>query len=57
MSGGNTYKPRYTLSYLSKSKIWPYKNSRLRRFFTIRGRRIQRGGLFRRYVIVFNTLK
>ncbi len=57
MASGNVYKPRYTIAYLAKNKIWPYKNSRLRRFFSLRGRRLHRGGLFRRYVLVFTTRK
>lgn len=57
MAAGNVYKPRYTIAYLAKNKIWPYKNSRLRRFFSLRGRRLHRGGLFRRYVLVFTTRK
>jgi ribosomal protein S4 len=57
MSSGNVYKPRYTLPYLAKSKVWPTKNSRLRRFISLRGRRLQRGGLFRRYVLVLKTIK
>ncbi len=57
MASGNVYKPRYTIAYLAKNKIWPYKNSRLRRFFSLRGRRLHRGGLFRRYVLVFTTIK
>ena len=51
------YKPRYSIAYLAKSKVWPYKNSRLRRFYSLRGRRLQRGGLFRRYVLVSTTRK
>lgn len=53
----NIYKPRYKIAYQAKSKIWPYKNSRMRRFFNIRGRKLVRGGLFRKYVLVFNRMK
>jgi hypothetical protein len=53
----NVFKPRYTIAHLAKSKVWPYKNSRLRRLVSIRGRRLQRGGLFRRYVLVATTIK
>ena len=53
----NTYKPRYRINYLAKSKVWPYKNSRLRRFFTIRARKLIQGNLFRRFILVFNNLK
>lgn len=53
----NVYKPRYKLAFQAKSKIWPYKNSRLRRFFNIRGRKILRRGFFKRIVMVFNNMK
>lgn len=53
----NIYKPRYKIPFLAKSKVWPYKNSRLRRFFNIRGRKLIRGGLFKRYFMVFNNMK
>lgn len=53
----NIYKPRYKISFLAKSKVWSYKDSRLRRFFNIRGRKLVRRGLFKRYVIVFNNMK
>jgi len=53
----NIYKPRYKIAFLSKSKVWPYKNSRLRRFFNIRGRKLVRRGLFKRYFLVFNNMK
>ena len=53
----NVYKPRYTVAYLANNKIWPYKNSRLRRIVSLRGRRFFRGGLFRRYVLVATTRK
>lgn len=54
---GNIYKPRYKIAFLSKNKIWSYKDSRLRRFFNIRGRKLVRRGLFKRYVISLNTMK
>lgn len=57
MTTGNIYKPRYKIPFLAKSKIWPYKNSRLRRFFNIRGRKLIRGGMFKRYFMVFNNMK
>lgn len=57
MSQGNVYKPRYKVAFQAKSKIWPYKNSRLRRFFNIRGRKLVRRGFFKRYVVVFNNMK
>jgi len=57
MSQGNIYKPRYKIAFQAKSKIWPYKNSRLRRFFNIRGRKLVRRGLFKRYFLVFNNMK
>lgn len=57
MSQGNVYKPRYKVAFQSKSKIWPYKSSRLRRFFNIRGRKLVRRGYFKRYVVVFNNMK
>ena len=53
----NIYKPRYKITFLSKSKVWSYKDSRLRRFFNIRGRKLVRRGLFKRYVLVFNNMK
>ena len=51
------FKPRYHVAYLTKSKIWSYKNAYLRRFFEIRARRRQRVGLFRRNVLVAKTRK
>ena len=53
----NRYKPRYKIAFQSKSKVWPYKDSRLRRFFNIRGRKLVRRGFFKRYVLVFNNMK
>lgn len=53
----NIYKPRYKIAFQAKNKIWPYKNSRLRRFFNIRGRKLIRKGLFKRYFLVFNNMK
>lgn len=57
MAHSNIYKPRYTIAYITKSKVWPYKNSYLRRFYELRARRVQRGGLFRRCVLVATTMK
>lgn len=57
MLQGNVHKPRYTIAYQVKSKVWPYKDSYLRRFCALRARRIQRGGLFRRCVLVATTRK
>lgn len=57
MVNNNVYKPRYKIAFQAKSKIWPYKNSRLRRFFNIRGRKLVRRGLFKRYFLVFNNMK
>ena len=53
----NVYKPRYKVAFQAKSKIWAYKNSHLRHFFSIRGRRMYRGGFFRKNVLVATTLK
>lgn len=57
MSQGNVYKPRYKIAFQAKSKIWPYKSSRLRRFFNIRGKKLVRRGFFKRHVVVFNNMK
>jgi len=57
MARTNVYKPRYKVAFQAKSKIWPYKNSRLRRFFNIRGRKLVRRGFFKRHVLVFNNMK
>lgn len=54
---GNIYKPRYKITYSAKSKVWTYKDSRLRRFFNIRGRKLVRRGQFKRHVLVFNNMK
>ena len=53
----NVYKPRYKIAFQAKSKIWPYKNSRLRRFFGIRSRWINRCGSFRKNILVATTIK
>ena len=53
----NIYKPRYKIAFQAKSKIWPYKNSRLRRFFSIRGRWANRCGTFRKNILVASTIK
>jgi ribosomal protein S4 len=51
-------KPRYKISYRVRSKISFTKNSRLRRFFSIRGRQlIRRRRLFTRIVLVANKIK
>lgn len=57
MAQGNVYKPRYTLAYLAKSKIWPYKDSYLRRFYALRARSVQRRGLFSHCILVATTRK
>jgi ribosomal protein S4 len=57
MAQKNVYKPRYKIAYQAKSKVWPYKNSRLRGFYSIRGRRLLRRGLYRRYFMVMNSMK
>lgn len=54
--GKNVYKPRYKIARISKSIVWLYKNSRLRRFINIRGRKILRRGYFKRYVLVLNNM-
>ncbi len=51
------FKPRFRIAHRAKTTVWPVKNGRLRRFFSIRGRRIQRGGLFRHFVLVITTIK
>jgi len=51
-------KPRYKISYRGRSKIWFTKDSRLRRFFSIRGRQlVRRRRLFTRLVLVSNKIK
>lgn len=57
MSKGNIYKPRYSITNRSRSKIWMYKNGYLRRFYERRGRRVKRGGLFRQLILVANNRK
>ena len=57
MKQGSTYKPRYKLSYVTKSKIRPYKDSYLRRFYSLRARRLRRAGLFRYCVLVATSRK
>ena len=51
------YRPRYKIAFQAKSIVWPYKNSRLRRFFNIRGRKLIRRGFFTRYFLVLNSMK
>ena len=53
----NVYKPRFKVAFQAKSKVWAYKNSHLRHFFSIRGRRLYRDGFFRKNVLVATTLK
>ena len=53
----NIYKPRYKIAFASKSKVWIYKDSRLRSFFSIRGKKLIRRGLFKRYFLVLNNMK
>jgi len=53
----NVFKPRYKIAFLAKTKVWYYKDSRLRRFFNIRGKKLIRRGLFKRYFLVFNNMK
>lgn len=57
MKNKNIYKPRYKIAFQAKQKNWIYKNCRMRRFFNIRGRKIQRRGYFKRIVLVLNTIK
>jgi len=53
----NKYKPRYTLSYLLKTKIWPYKDSYLRNFFRIRARWVKPKGKVQKYIRVAKNIK
>ncbi len=57
MKGLNIYKPRYRIPFQAKTKVFLYKESRLRRFFNIRGWKIVRRGLFKRIVVVLNNMK
>ena len=57
MAQGNHYKPRYKITYKTHSKIWSYKNGYLRRFYSVRGSRIKRRGLFLQCVLVATTIK
>lgn len=57
MSSKNIYKPRYFFVNRARSKITRYKNGYIRHFFERRGRRVKRGGLFRRYILVANNRK
>ncbi len=58
MSKGNFYKPRYHIAYLSKTKVWPYKNSYLRNFYNIRSKRLKRfERLFCRCALVATNMK
>ena len=57
MAKTNIYKPRYFFANRTRSKINIYKDGHLRRFFERRGRRVKRGGLFRRYVLVAKNRK
>lgn len=58
MANINYYKPRNTITYVTKSKVYLAKNAYLRRFFTIRGRRLRREkGLFNRCVLVATSRK
>lgn len=53
----NVYKPRYKVAFQAKSKIWAYKNSHLRHFYSIRNKRLYRDGFFRKNVLVATTMK
>lgn len=57
MALSNVYKPRYFITNRTRSKIGIYKNSYLRRFYERRSRRVKRGGLFRKVVLVANNRK
>ncbi len=57
MKNKNIYKPRYKIPFQAKNKNFIYKNCRMRRFFNIRGRKLQRRGYFKRIVLVFNNMK
>ncbi len=57
MAQGNIYKPRNNISNRTRSKIIIYKNGYLRRFYERRSRRVKRGGLFCRFVLVANNRK
>lgn len=57
MTNINKYKPRYTLPYLVKTKIWPYKDSYLRGFYRIRSRKIKPKGDFKQYSRVAKNIK
>ena len=53
----NVYKPRYKVAFQAKSKVWAYKNSHLRHFYSIRHKRLYRDGFFRKNVLVATTMK
>ena len=46
----NWFKPRYKICYLTKNKVWPHKNSRLRNFFHIRSNIVLKRGWFKKYL-------
>lgn len=53
----NFYKPRYKYILKAKSKIWPYKNSRLKGFYDIRGTITFRKGFWHRRHMKLKNLK
>lgn len=53
----NKFKPRYKLSHLTKTKIWPYKDGYLRGFYRIRSKKIKPKGIFKKNVRVAKNRK
>ncbi len=53
----NQFKPRYKLSHLTKTKIWPYKDGYLRGFYRIRSKKIKPKGIFKKTVRVAKNRK
>lgn len=53
----NFYKPKYKLNYTMKTKILPYKNSRLSKFYDRRGNITFRKGFWHRQYLKLNSQK
>jgi hypothetical protein len=50
----NHFKPRYKVCYQSKNIIWPYKNSRLRKFYNLRSSQIIERGQSKQFLVAKN---
>lgn len=49
--------PRYRICFQTKTKVWAYKNSRLRNFYKLRGKIVLKSGKFMKRFLITKNMK